>query len=145
MSLKHLFWDSCIFIRYLTSDDSSGQLDDISRFIDEARVGIRTVYYSTLTIAEIQQDHFKGAGFGTLKEFFEDIGSNFIGIEPNPNIMLMAGELRSAKSTNPGKPGAERSLVISTPDAIMLTTCLFAKDQLGIADIVMHSTDEGKP
>jgi hypothetical protein len=142
MSLKHLFWDSCLFIRYLIGDTSSAHFDDIARFIDEAKIGARKTYFSTLTYAE-RQEHFKGGDYGALKDFFEDLGASFIPIEPNPNILINAGQLRSASSINPGDPKA-KGRVISTPDAIMLTSCLFARDALGINDIVLHSTDEGK-
>ena len=56
----------------------------------------------------------------------------------------MAGELRSAKSTNPGEPNGPKQRSIATPDAIIMMTCLFAKEQLGIEDIVFQTTDEGK-
>ena len=142
--MKNLFWDSCLFIRYIIDDETMPHFEDISRFIDEAKLNIRKIYFSTVTYAEIRQEHFKGGKFGTLKEFFDDLGANFVPIEPNPNILIKAGELRSASSTNPGDPNAKASRVISTPDAIIMSSCLFARDALGISDIVLQSTDEGK-
>lgn len=143
MTLHHLFWDSCIFIRYVVGDANAPFFEDIARFVEDVRQGKRKVYFSTLTYAEMRQENFKGGDYGTVKEFFNDLGANFMPIEPNPNILIQAGELRSAGSTNPGKPNSP-SRVIATPDAIMMATCLYAQDALGIPDIVLHSTDEGK-
>jgi hypothetical protein len=141
---KNLFWDSCVFIRYVTRDESSPHFQDICRFASEARSGKRQILYSTLTLAEFRQDHFTESPFGSVKDFFDDMGSACIPIEPNPNVMIAAGELRSAKSTNPGDPNPPKQRSIATPDAIILSTCLFARDQLGIDDIIFHTTDEGK-
>ncbi len=58
--------------------------------------------------------------------------------------MIATGELRSAKSTNPGDPNPPAQRSIATPDAIIMMTCLYARDALGIGDIVFHTTDEGK-
>lgn len=140
----NLFWDSCIFIRYLTGIEESECFGDICKFIGEAKAGTRKIYFSTVTFAEIRQEYLKTGGYGSIREFFGDMGGSFIPIEPNPNVMIATGELRSAKSTNPGDPKATTSRVIGTPDAIILTTCLYARDVLGIADILFHTTDEGK-
>ena len=144
MSSKHLFWDSCVFIRYLIGDETAPHFEDISRYIEEAKRGDRTIYFSTITFAEIRQEYFKSGVFGSIKEFFSDLGANFIPIEPNPNILIQTGELRSARSTNPGDPNPPSQRAIATPDAIIMVSCLYARDALGIQDIVLHSTDEGK-
>ena len=145
MSVPHdLFWDSCIFIRYLIGDETADCFEDIAKFVTEAKAKKRTIHFSTITFAEIRQEFFKGGAYGTVQEFFEDLGSSFTPIEPNPNILIAAGELRSAKSTNPGDPNPPTQRSIATPDAILLESCLFARDQLGISDIVFHTTDEGK-
>jgi hypothetical protein len=144
MALENLFWDSCVFIRYLIGDDTAPHFNDIARFIEDAKARRRKIYFSTLTFAEIRQEFFKGSDFGTVGEFFEDLGASFYPIEPSPNILIKTGELRSAKSTNPGDPNPPTQRSIATPDAIILATCLFARDELDISDIVFHTTDEGK-
>lgn len=139
----NLFWDSCVFIRYVTRDVDAPHFQDIVRFVSEAKSGKRKIYYSTITLAEFRQDHFNGTDFGSVRDFFDDMGSACIPIEPNPNVLIRVGELRSARSTNPGDPkGPHRS--IATPDAIIMMSCVFARDALGIEDIVLQSTDEGK-
>ena len=139
----NLFWDSCVFIRYITNDVDADHFQDIARFVGEAKAGKRKIYYSTISLAEFRQDHFVGSEYGSIRDFFDDMGASCIPIEPNPNVLISVGELRSAKSTNPGDPkGPSRS--IATPDAIIMMSALFARDALGVDDIVLHSTDEGK-
>jgi hypothetical protein len=78
MTSQNLFWDSCVFIRYIIGDKSAACFHDISRFIEEAKQGRRKIYFSTLTFAEIRQEFFVGSPFGSIKEFFNDLGSSFI-------------------------------------------------------------------
>ena len=140
---KNLFWDSCVFIRYVANDVVADHFNDIARFVAEAKSGKRQIYYSTITLAEFKPDHFNGSEFGSVRDFFDDMGSACIPIEPNPNVLISVGELRSARSTNPQKPdGPHRS--IATPDAIILMSALFARNALGVSDLILHSTDEGK-
>ena len=140
---KNLFWDSCIFIRYVTRDVDADHFDDIARFVGEAKAGKRQIYYSTISLAEFKPDHFVGTEFGSVQDFLDDLGAACIPIEPNPNVMMRVGELRSARSTNPQTPdGPRRS--IATPDGIVMMSALFARDALGVSDIVLQSTDEGK-
>lgn len=139
----NLFWDTCVFIRYLAGDRKAACFEDIELFVEEAKQKKRKIYFSTLTFAEIKHEHFKGAGFGSISEFFRDMGSNFIPIEPVPNILICAGELRSVKTQNP-YPKAETTRDLATPDAILLQTCVFIRDILGVDDIIFHTFDEGK-
>jgi predicted nucleic acid-binding protein len=139
----NLFWDSNVFIRYLIGDRNASYFEDIELFIDDAKRNKRSIYFSTITFAEIKQDHFKDIGFGTIHDLFHDLGANFIPIDPSPNILISAGELRSAKTENP-YPKEQKSRELSTPDAIILETCLFVRDVLGVSDIVFHTFDEGK-
>lgn len=116
---------------------------DIARFLNEARSGKWQIFYSTISLAEFRSDHFAGSPYGGIREFFEDMGSACIPIDPTPNIMIGVSELRSAQSVNPGRPGKE-SRVISTPDAIVMMSAIFARDAMGVEDIILHTTDEGK-
>lgn len=141
--LKHLFWDSCIFIRYITNDVNAGHFDDIARLVADAKAGKRQIYYSTISLAEFRQEYFDGSQFGSIRDFFDDMGSACIPIEPNPNVMMAVSELRSAKSTNPSDPRAS-GRAIATPDAIVMMSAVYARDAHGISDIVLQSTDEGK-
>lgn len=141
---ENLFWDSCVFIRYLTGEDGQPCYEDICRFVEEAKSSKWKIHYSTIVYTEIRYESFKAAGYGSIMDLFSDLGTNFNPIEPNPNILIAAGELRSSKSTNPADPNLPASREIGTPDAIHLTTCLYARDVLGIEDIVFHTFDRGK-
>jgi hypothetical protein len=141
--LKNLFWDSCVFIRYITNDVAADHFDDIARFVGEAKSGKRQIYYSTISLAEFRQEYFDGSQYGSIHDFFDDMGSACLPVEPNPNVLISVGELRSAKSTNPGDPRAS-GRAIATPDAIVMMSAIYARDALGIEDIVLQSTDEGK-
>lgn len=141
--LKNLFWDSCVFIRYITNDVDAPHFDDIARFVADAKAGKRQIYYSTITLAEFRLEYFNASKFGSIHDFFDDMGSACLPVEPNPNVMISVAELRSSKSTNPGDPRAP-GRAIATPDAIVMMSAVYARDALGIDDLVLQSTDEGK-
>ena len=138
----HLFWDSCVFIRYLTGApaDNIGDIDD---YLADARKRQRAIYYSTLIYTEIRP-RFLIKKHGTIRKFIEDMKGSFYPIEPNPNILIAAGELKDARSTNPGDPKDKSPREIGTPDAIHLMSCTFARDALKIPNIVFHTFDDGK-
>jgi len=137
--LTHLFWDSCVFIRYLIGDASAEKFRDIEKFVEDAKRGERSIYFSTVAYAEIRKEHLR-PGYGNVTDFFEDLGSSFYPIEANPNVMIATGELRSAHSVH---PNGGKSRPIATPDAIHLMTCTYGRDVLGIPDLMFHSFDEG--
>ena len=140
---EHMFWDSCVFFRYLTSSPTEF-VDDIARFITDAKAGKRKIYFSTIAYVEISQEALTTGGYDTIRQFFDDWGRAFIPIEPNPNILIEAGELRDAKPVDPSNPRINTKRKIGTPDAIHLMTCLYARDVLGLSDIVFHSFDTGR-
>lgn len=144
MNSENLFWDSCVFIRYFVGDDSAAHFEDICRFVDEAKIGKRKIHFSTVTLAEFKQQHFVDSQFGSIREFLEDMGTACIPIEPNPNVMIQCSELRSATPVDPGRPKSPCRRVVATPDGIILMSAVYAKEALGIEDLVLHSTDEGK-
>lgn len=140
---RNLFWDSCVFIRYLTEYPST-HVEDIRHFIEDTRARLesdrRKIFYSTIVMAEIRPRHLKS---GDIDDFFRELGSSFEPIEPNPNILRAAGELRDAVATDPSTKEASKR-AIGTADAIHLTTCLYVRDVLDVPDIVFHTLDEGK-
>jgi hypothetical protein len=141
--MLHLFWDTCIFIRYLTNDVDAPHFNDIAKFVADAKAGNRQIYYSTISLAEFRQEYFDGSKFGSIQDFFADMGSACLPVEPNPNIMMAVSELRSAKSTNPSDPKIA-GRIIATPDAIVMMTAAYTRDTLGVGDLILQSTDEGK-
>jgi hypothetical protein len=137
----NLFWDSCVFIRFLTQSSGKG-LNHIHPIISDAKKNIVKIYYSTIIYTEIRPSHLKSE-YGSIDNLFKALGSSFEPIDPNPNILKFAGELRDARPTNPNK-GETTSRVIGTPDAIQLMTCVHVRDTLDVSDIEFQTYDEGK-
>lgn len=69
MSSKHLFWDSCVFIRYLIGDETARHFDDISRYIDKAKHGKRIIYFSTLPSPKSAKSIFKPPSLAASRTF----------------------------------------------------------------------------
>jgi hypothetical protein len=103
-----------------------------------------SLYFSTFTFVEIRQNSLKKKGVLSVRDFFKDMASAFIPIEPNPNILIAAGELRDAEPTNPSDAKTQNKRVIGSVDAIHLMTCCYARDVLGIDGIIFHTFDEGR-
>lgn len=138
---KNLFWDTCCFIRYITKVPPDGW-SDLDDYISDAKKGTRKIYYSTIVLAEIRPRYLKSSSYGAIQEFFADFQGAFYPIEPNPNILIDAAKLRDAIPINP--PGWEGDRETGTADSIHLSTCIYARDVLGIEDIVFHTYDDGK-
>lgn len=139
---KNLFWDSCIFIRYLTQTPTEF-VDEIGDYIKDAKKGEYRIWYSTITLAEIRPSHLKKRGYGSIAEFFADFQGAFHPVESNPNIMMMVAELRDVPRSHPTKENAVNKWPIGTPDAIQLASCLYLRDVIGVKDIKFHSFDTG--
>lgn len=143
--MKDLFWDSCVLIRYFLNDPSAPYFKDIRRYVNEAKNGRQPkwrIHFSTLTFAEIKHEHFKGE-HGSIHDFIDDLGAAFSPIDPNPNILIGAGALRSSAITYP-RGHEESSRVVSTPDAIILMSAVYLQAHLGVKDLTVHTLDEGK-
>ena len=134
---NNLFWDSCIFIRYLTQTPTDF-LADIEAYIRDAKLRRRTIYYSTIIYAEITPAHLRGRGFGSMHDFIRDMEGAFEPIDPTPDVLIDVGVMRDARANNPAKPAR---LILGTPDAIHLATCLYVRDSLDVRDIVFHTFD----
>jgi hypothetical protein len=141
-SLRNLFWDSCVFIRYLTRQPTT-LLADIDQYIADARDGKCAIYCSSLVFVEIRPRFLKDRKLGTAAEFISDLGTAFVPFDPNPNILGYAGALRDHDAVDPSTGDASRRS-IGTPDAIHLSTCLYLRNVLKVSDIVFHTFDEGK-
>lgn len=140
MKVPSYFWDSCVFIEFLTGGDRHAA--DIRQYIEEAAQGKCAIYHSSITLAEIKPSHLKSHhGYGTYMDFINDFQGAFVPISPTPNILIQAGALRDKPFPC---PNGGKSRPLDTADAIHLTTCLFARDSLGLSDIVFHTFDAGR-
>lgn len=119
---QNLFWDACVFYRYITRYPAEG-LNDLDELVRDAVAGRRKIYYSTLCFAEVRPS-FLRPHYGRLDEFVADMGKAFEAIDPNPNVLLRAGSLKDCPVTDPGT-GQHSKRVVGTADAIHLMTCLF--------------------
>jgi predicted nucleic acid-binding protein len=137
-----MFWDSCVFIRYLTETPPQ-YLDDIENYIKDAQAKRRRIYFSTLSFTEVRPRYLRQQNYGSVLAFFDSWRSAFIPIDPTPNVFIAAGELRNVDPTNPSDPTA-RLRILGTADSIHLATCLHVRDTLSISDIVFHTFDDGK-
>lgn len=129
-----MLWDSCVFIRYLTQTPLD-LVNEITQYIADVQAKKRRVYFSSFGLYRDTAALLKAQGIVTLQEFFADLGATFIPIDPNPNILMMAGQMWDVDSTNPGDPRMP-GRTLGTPDSIHLATCLYLRDTLGIEDIV---------
>jgi len=135
-------WDSCVFIRYLTQSPPDC-VSDIDQYIQDVQANKRTVYFSSLVYTEIRPRFLRHRGILSIQDFFADLGATFTAIDPNPNILMMAGEMRDIDTANPSDPNT-KGRVLGTPDSIHLATCLYLRDILGVSDVVFHTFDDGK-
>lgn len=135
----NLFWDSCVLIRWLTGSPKD-HVNDIDQYIQEAKAKKRRIYISTILFAEVRSSFLKNKDFGTIFDLLNDFKSAFYPINPTPDIMSRAGQLRDLSFTK----GDAKPRVVGTADAIHLMTCLHLRDELGVSDIVLHTFDEGK-
>ena len=142
---RTLFWDSCVFIRYVTRYPDV-DLHHLDAFISDAKskaeAARRKIFYSTIIYTEVKPRFLKPR-HGTIAEFFASLGRNFEPIDPNPNILMAAGELRDQVPTDPSD-GRPSKRVVGTPDAIHLMTAVFAREHLGVSDLVFQTYDKGK-
>lgn len=134
---KNMFWDSCVFIRYLIQTPTEF-LYDIGEFIRDAVKGDRKIYYSTIIYAEIKPSHLKKRGYESIEDFIKDFEGAFEPIDPNPNILADVGIMRDLLPEHPVKTA---KLKLGTPDAIHLASCVYVRDTLGASDIVFHTFD----
>lgn len=137
---KNLFWDSCVFIRYLVQSPSE-LCDDIEEFVRDAQNGDRKIHYSTITLVEIRESQLKIRGYDYIEDFFRDFESAFIPIEADYDVMRVAGAMRDVPRSHPNK---ENKKVLGTGDAIQLASCVLLRDRNGVDDVVFHTFDDGR-
>ena len=135
---RNIFWDSCIFITYLTGSPATwaNHIDDWLKSAEGD--GGPTIYYSTLAMAEIKPSHLAKRSFGTFQDLVDRIGGTFSPIDPTPDIMLNAARMRDIPPLHSIKTA---SRVISMSDAIQLSSCVFAQHEMDLPDIRFHTLD----
>lgn len=118
---QHLFWDSCVFIRYLTGMPPEG-VTDIEQHLNDAAAGKVKIHLSTVAFTEIKPQFLRQNDYGDINDFFRDFEGAFSPISPTPDILPWAGALRDPQYHHVTK----KPRVVGTPDAIHLMTSLLS-------------------
>jgi hypothetical protein len=140
------FWDSCTLIRYLTQVPAD-LVGDMAKILDEAKAGKRKIWISTILFAEFRPALLnENSRFKTIQELISEMEGVLRPVTPNMEITLRAGRMRNHSFIRPigVRQATEKGRVLTVPDSIQLSTCLFVKEALGIDDIEFHTFDDGK-
>ena len=138
--IKNYFWDSCCFIAYLNDETDFYDVPSLEQFIDDAKTGKALIHTSTIALAEVRPSFMKKRSIGSFVEFMDDLNGAVVLTDPSPNIMTMAGLYKDLKYTKSNSRGRN----LSTPDAIMLATCIHLADDAGVDIDCFHTYDNGK-
>jgi predicted nucleic acid-binding protein len=139
-AITHLFWDTCVFCALLYDQHQAYDVKSIEQYLEEARAGKHQIYTSSLVFAEIVPSAIKKNGVGSFQQFLDDLQGAAIIIDAFPNVMHRAGLLRDL----PYKKANMSQRRLATTDAIMLASCLFLKEAMGVAVDHFHTFDDGK-
>jgi predicted nucleic acid-binding protein len=138
--VSNLFWDSCCFIAFLNEEKELYDVASLEQYLDDAREGKVVIYTSTIALAEVRPSFLKKKSIGSFAEFVADFSGAVSLIDPTPNIMTLAGQLRDVKYKKDNSKGRQ----LGTPDAIMLASCVYLRDTLGVDVDHFHTYDNGK-
>ena len=129
--------DTCIFFAYLNNEvEKYGHLiDHVEQYLDEARQGLCTIYTSTVTIAEIPAVRLSNDTYGTFTEFLEDYSGAIVQISGDPNVMVLASEIKGIVHTK-GLGGRGE---VSTLDAIHLASVLMLSADYNVPVTAFHT------
>jgi predicted nucleic acid-binding protein len=135
--VESAFWDSGVFTAFLCDEKDKYDIPSIAQFLDEAKAGNLRIYASTISSAEVLPKNL--VTVGTFEEFLEDYQGAVVAIDPQPNVMSLAGRLRSL----PFKKGTSNQRRLSVPDAIILATAIHVRDDYDVALDHFHTFDGG--
>lgn len=131
------FWDSGVFTAFLCNEKDKYDVASIAQYLGEAKAGDLVIYTSTIASAEVLPGQMvKAASF---EAFLEDYQGAVVAIDPQPNVMALAGQLRSL----PFKKGKSDKRRLSVPDAIILATAVHVRDDYGVGLDHFHTFDGG--
>jgi hypothetical protein len=140
------FWDSCTLIRFITQNPPE-LIGDMSKILDDARSKKRKIWISNILFAEFRPSLLAAnSKFTSMDEFISDIEGVLFPIAANMEIVLQAARMRDHvfHRAEDVRQATEKNRVLTVPDSIQLSTCLFVKEAYGISDIEFHTFDDGK-
>lgn len=136
----NLFWDSCVFFAFLRDERSSYDVDSIAQYLQEAKDGKHQIFTSSIALAEVLPSAIKKADIGSFEDFVDDYRGAISVVDPSPNVMTYAAKLKDLPYRKGNSPGRR----LSTPDAIMLSSCVELIDVNGVKIDFFHTFDDGK-
>jgi predicted nucleic acid-binding protein len=139
-SPSNLFWDTCVFAAYLYNEKDTYNLADIEQYLNEAQLGKFKLYTSSLVFAEIASSKVRRNSHGSMDDLIRDLIGASVVIDASVNIFQMAGRLKDI----PYRKGTSDKRVLSTGDAVMLSTALFLQDTYGVSIDAFHTFDNAK-
>ena len=137
--MSNLFWDSCIFYAYLDSQ-TPHDISGIEQYLYEARDGKHRIYASSLVLAEVVPSAITKSGIGSFQSFVDDLQGAVTIVAPSPDVMHRAALLKDL----PYKKSSSKGRRLSTPDAIILASCVEIRDSWGLNIDAFHTFDDGK-
>jgi hypothetical protein len=140
---KHLFWDSCVLIRYLTGIPA-GDEGVLNALVDEAKAGKVKIWHSTLLYTEVRPSQLAAAGYDQMQDLVDDLAGAMFPIGPTPSILMRAGRIRDYAYLHHSPQKDEKTRVLTVPDSVHLCTCLHVLEDRGVSDIVFCTYDDGK-
>jgi predicted nucleic acid-binding protein len=139
-AVANLFWDSCVFAAFLYDEKDIYDIASIEQYLTEAKAGKYRIYTSSVVFAEVASSKIKNPNHGTMDDLVRDLTGAAIVIESSVNVMQVSGRLKDI----PYRKGASTKRVLSTGDAVMLSTALHLGDAYGVAIDVFHTFDNAK-
>jgi predicted nucleic acid-binding protein len=136
---SNLFWDSCVFTAFLRDEGAAYDVNSIAQYLAEAPDGKHRIYTSSLVFAEVLPSSMK-PGIGSFQDFVDDFQGAIIIVDASPNVTQIAGRLRDL----PYRKGTSTNRRLATPDAIMLGSCVYLSEAMGIRVTAFHTFDNGK-
>jgi predicted nucleic acid-binding protein len=120
-----IFWDTCVFGAHLYDDAAQygSVVEHIRQYLREAHEGKWRIITSSILFAELAFSKMKKEAPGSIDDLVADISSFCLVVEPNPNIMMLAGKLRDL----PYMKGKSKERRLSVPDAVMLATAVYSR------------------
>lgn len=138
--VQNLFWDTNVFAALLYDEHATYDIPSIEQYLREAKAGQHRIHTSSVVFAEIASSKIKSRRYGSM----DDLVKDFVGVvfvtDASVNVFQIAGRLKDI----PYKKGRSDKRVLTTGDAVMLSSCIYIEDALGIKIDVFHTFDNAK-
>ena len=135
-----LFWDSCVFIAFLRDERATYDVNSIAQYLTEAKEGRHRIYTSSLVFAEVLPSSLIKPEVGSFSDFVDDFQGAIIIVDASPVVMQISGRLRDLPYRKGSSPGRR----LATQDAIMLASCVYLVDAMGVKVNAFHTFDDGR-